>query len=421
MWLHSLVSGSRAVRVPQSDGTARGRPIAVILGAHPFPHGNASANRMLTMAQTWNAAGWRCLVINDHPEHQVEGDQAALETTRGVEYVNLGLPGATRRGRARRRRTLGRRAGRAVRQVLGAVQVEYVVVPSIFVNPSTRRSIAREFPRALLVADVVERHDASQFGRGRLEPYFVRHRFTSWYVGRAADRVIVISRALADGPFRRRPTLVLPPCVDTAEVRPLTKPARRDDVQVRYFGSPGSKDDLAVVLRAVAALAPAVRSRLRIELAGLIPAELPALPGLDPAMVESVSQEVRALGRVPREEMLQLLRESDYTILIRDESAGFARYGFPSKVPESMAAGVPPIINLTSDLSDYLTDSNAVVCRDRSTQAVAEALSRAVAAAGTPAHDRQRAAVRQTAEEDLAAVAWGARLHAWLTAQHSEP
>ena len=71
------------------------------------------------------------------------------------------------------------------------------------------------------------------------------------------------------------------------------------------------------------------------------------------------------LGRVPREAVLAELRRAHFSVLVRP-SAGYAQAGFPSKVPESLAAGCPVLLNLTSDLRRYLVDGREGILLDGS-------------------------------------------------------
>ena len=183
-------------------------PVVLIVGAHPFPYGNASANRMLTMAQTWQTAGRRVLIINDHPHNLASprNGPPSFESIRGVEYINLSFRSGSRWQRAQRRRTLGARASRVVGELAMSCDIEFILVPSVFLTPHLHRSLAKQFPRASFVADVVERHDARQFRRRFMDRYFLLHRFTSWYAGRFADKLIVISSA-SPWPFQQPVTV----------------------------------------------------------------------------------------------------------------------------------------------------------------------------------------------------------------------
>ena len=68
---------------------------------------------------------------------------------------------------------------------------------------------------------------------------------------------------------------------------------------------------------------------------------------------------------------------SDFTILLRPVSR-FSLAGFPTKLAESMACGVPIIGNLTSNIGDYVHKGvEGVLVANETPEAFAEGLLRA--------------------------------------------
>lgn len=394
-----------------------GGPVAIIVGAHPYPHGNASANRMLGLARTFAEAGMSALVVNDDPRLTAVGERRP-GTANGVPYMNLGAPTGSRRQRWARRRSFGARLAAVIAATVDVDDVQVVCVPSYFYTPRTRRFLRRAAPAATLIVDVVERHDAGQFPRGRLEPYFIRHRLTSWYAERTADRVIVISRALAAGPFRSRSPFVLPPTVEVADFRDAAEATRPEGpTTVTYVGSPGSKDDLSALVAAVGQLSATERAALRIVVGGVDREAMAQLPGLSTASLLEIDDVLEVVGKLDRSGVAHLLARSHYTILIRDPDAGFARFGFPTKVPESMAAGCPPIANLTSDLGDYITDGrDSLICPGPTASQIAATLRRALQDVAAGEHPRRSLEAARTADERFTAASWAPDLYSWLTA-----
>lgn len=180
-------------------------PTTLVIGNHPFPHGNASANRMLGLAATFREAGEPAVVIADHPD-LTEESTSELREASGVPYFVLGAPAATRAERRQRRATFPRRAMDAAWGGLDTSQVERIVMPSMMFTPATVSYLRFLMPGTALISDIVERHDPSQFRTRSAHPYFLRNRFTNWYSAKAADGAIVISTALAEEvSSRRRP------------------------------------------------------------------------------------------------------------------------------------------------------------------------------------------------------------------------
>jgi glycosyltransferase involved in cell wall biosynthesis len=104
---------------------------------------------------------------------------------------------------------------------------------------------------------------------------------------------------------------------------------------------------------------------------------------------------VRVLGRIPQERVRDAYLAADFSVLLR-EPVRYAHAGFPTKVPESLAAGVPVICNLTSDLGEHVHDGvEGLVCEGPSPSAFAAALRRAIDLPPT-----RRAAMRRAARAE---------------------
>ncbi len=65
------------------------------------------------------------------------------------------------------------------------------------------------------------------------------------------------------------------------------------------------------------------------------------------------------LGKVNNAEAIKILKSSDWTLLIKDVNL-VTTAGFPTKVAESISAGVPIIANEFSNIFEYLNDTNSI-------------------------------------------------------------
>ncbi|MCX4473382.1 glycosyltransferase [Micromonospora sp. NBC_01655] len=330
-------------------------PRLLALAAFRFPHGDAMSNRLLQLARAATPPGTPTLVVNDWP---ADGTRPPADPPLppGVRLISIG-GGAhgplTRwlRWRARPLRMLAalRRAGVRPRDLTG------VYLPLSLWNLTTW-AVLRSATRCRVTVDVLERHDPEQFPRGRLAPYFLRHRWGLFLAGRLADRVIAVSETIAGHFVRRgRPTLVVPPQVDLAEHPAPAPPPIAEGVRLLYAGSAGPKDLLSVVLAGMRGLPRAERDRVRLVIAGFDRDRAASLSDLDEGLLTELADRVTFLGRVPRDRVLEELRRSHFSVLVRP-LAGYAQAGFPSKVPESLAAGCPVLLNSTSDLGRYVVD-----------------------------------------------------------------
>lgn len=390
-----------------------------VIGAFKYPRGDASSQRLLTLAQASAAAGRVPLVINDGDSNaSVHYLPGTVSTAGGVDYVCF--PSA-RGGRARR---LLHRAARPIRLALAfrrfgsPERARWVVLASGLCTPGLLL-VLRLVRGYSVVADVVERHDASQFPQGWRAAYFLRHRFTSWLSGVATDRTIVISSRLASlYAFRRPQPLIIPALVDLSEYPTGEVPVDGLGTTLLYIGNPSGKDRLGIVLDAISQIPGSDRRGLRFVIAGPDWEELVRNPDVGKARLDRVTEVVDAQGYLSRDNVLQLLRNADFTVLLRP-TGGYADAGFPTKVAESLAAGCPVLCNLTSDLGRYLADGkNAVICEaapdsgEVTVDTVREALLRAMSMKAD-----ERLAMRRNARlsaSPLSSGEWGARLAAHL-------
>jgi glycosyltransferase involved in cell wall biosynthesis len=177
-----------------------------------------------------------------------------------------------------------------------------------------------------------------------------------------------------------------------------TESPRAGRLRLLYAGVPGQKDLVAEALKGLLLLTDGELAGIAFDLLGPDEAQLGALLG--GALPERLRGAVYAHGRVPVRVVSERLLQSDFTVLLR-ENRRFARAGFPSKVPESLAHGVPMLCNMTGDMALYLKDGRECVEVSAPTAAAfAAALRRALAFPPESLPEMKRAA-RRCAEENF--------------------
>jgi glycosyltransferase involved in cell wall biosynthesis len=212
--------------------------------------------------------------------------------------------------------------------------------------------------------------------------------------------------------------MIIPALVDLSEYPSEPKAVISGGVTLLYIGSPAGKDQLGVVLDAIEGIPLSKRQGLRLVIAGPERRELEMNPDVGGARLDRLGGVVEVRGFVLHEHVPQLLSEADFTVLLRP-TGGYADAGFPTKVPESLAAGCPVLGNITSDLGTYLTDGeNAVVCEvacgssEVSVATVRQAILRII---GMTAEERLAMRRRaQLSARPLSSTAWGSRLADYL-------
>jgi len=205
------------------------------------------------------------------------------------------------------------------------------------------------------VVDVTEWHSSNQFSGGKLNPLFWIHNLRISRLIPQARNIICITSYL-DGFYKQRGcnTVLIPPQVVMENYLPH-KNLHLPPVRLFYAGTAAKKDHLDIMLDGLVSLPKSVRAKITCTLVGL--SRLGFMEQFPQAQhyIDELQDSLQIVGRVSKQEVDQRLSEAHFLILMRMDSR-YSRAGFPSKVPEAMAAGVPVITNLTSDLGLYIKD-----------------------------------------------------------------
>ena len=182
-----------------------------------------------------------------------------------------------------------------------------------------------------------------------------------------------------------------------------------------YAGNPGNKDDLALVLRAVARLV-STGAAIHLTVAG------PERSRCWACWANRPGASCRGCMRQAcwsHADVQRLVGSVDFSILVR-QPCRVSQAGFPDQVRGEPRLGDTVIANLTSDLHLYLRDGETgLVCGTPGMEGVASALVRATslgrppcAACGPPASSRRRPGSIQASMSSAAPP--GSRRAAWL-------
>lgn len=252
-----------------------------------------------------------------------------------------------------------------------------------------------------LLHDCVEWYSPEQFSRGKYSlQYWMKNQYnTSWIDEQFS--VIAISKYLEDH-FNNRGILAarIPVIMDIASLS-CEKQTCNDKIVLLYAGSPGKKDYLKEIIEGLAQLSDEEGAKVELRLVGITEEQLAPLCDVDPAAIQRIQGSLRAMGRIPREEVLKQLEEAHFTVLLRSAELRYAKAGFPTKVVESLASATPVILNLTSDLGLYIRDGeNGMIVPECSSGAFAATLRRVLALSDDERSEMQ-AAARRCAEENF--------------------
>lgn len=214
-----------------------------------------------------------------------------------------------------------------------------------------------------------------------------------------ADVAIQISTLLTEH-FKNKgvKSIMIPNIVDLTDEKWNCKKANLEEsvLKLAYAGVPGvGKDELGTVISAIATLPEEKRGKVELHIYGSTDAQLREY--LSMVGIAELPDGVYCHGRKAQHEIPGLLNECHYTILIRKPTLR-ANAGFPTKMVESFAAGVPFIANATGDIGTYLKNGeNGVLVRDESVEACREAILEAFRL--LPKNELMRKAAFATAED----------------------
>lgn len=167
------------------------------------------------------------------------------------------------------------------------------------------------------------------------------------------DGLIVISKYL-EGYYKNLENMLrLPPLVDLNEQKWNISPTVWNDDKVRliYSGSPGRNKDKINIL--IEILYSFKEFPFLLKVVGITKDQYINSYPEQTEIIHDMEDKILFLGRVPHTESLKLIKDSDFSMFIRDNNKT-TRAGFPTKFAEGISCGTPIITTKTSDLEDYL-------------------------------------------------------------------
>lgn len=334
------------------------------LGAFRFPDGDAAAARALGIGKALRSVG----AIITFGGWEKEGRRQDLQADGSYKFDGFAYVshGDIRHGPLSPTRRLVRMMSAGSNTLAwlneqptrpGDIVIAYEG-GSYFINRLRRWCRLREVQ---LVLDCAEWYSPQQMRGGRASPAWWNSEISMRWVYPTVHRVIVISAYLEEY-YASKGCRVLrvPPLIDLKDPKwaPSVPTVNRElpttTLMLAYAGVPGRKDLLVNVLKGLEEL----RREGRPVILNLIGPSRESLERTVPKLdrcVTGLGDSIVFHGHVPQTEVPRRIMESDFTVLLRPDRR-YSRAGYPTKVVESLAAGVPVITNRTSDLAMAIRD-----------------------------------------------------------------
>jgi glycosyltransferase involved in cell wall biosynthesis len=172
-----------------------------------------------------------------------------------------------------------------------------------------------------------------------------------WLAPRVSNRLIVISSKLAFHytQWASKTTLVGAFTPYHSLHKPLKQESKNTSYTIGYLGSFAGKDDIETLLKAFDYVTKQIPTA-HLKLIGKMPAQWSGL--LSEANITSIQN-------VSNTDIHTHLSSCDVLIAIRKDN-DYSHYGFPSKLTEYIATGVPVIATPSSDIPELFTDGKTI-------------------------------------------------------------
>ena len=332
----------------------------IYTGSFRFPDGDAGASRVLGIGKSLRAAGYDVIFAGWEERGRHQDLQKVGYVYQGFSYIPQGdLPSTSVSPLRRLVRFIkyGQNTLRWIEtQDLGGLKAIIVYHGgSWFINRlytlCRRRGIR-------LIVDCTEWYASQSLPGGKLGVPFLDNELRMRLFNVTASRVIAISSYLARYYLQRGcHVLRVPPLVDLDEEKWQLNPhvpVDGNNLQIVYAGTPGKKDLLGNALRGLNTLREE-GLLVKLHLVGPSREDVSECLGSDAPVLNMMADLLIFHGCLPQSDVPQLLSTADYSVLLRPLER-YAQAGFPTKLVESLAAGVPVITNSTSDISEFVRD-----------------------------------------------------------------
>ena len=352
----------------------------LFFGRFTAPTSSAGACRTLYLAEMFAKLGYAPIISSFTFEKEL------FLSKYGNVYL---FPYATQPKTVKEKINLFLNSKKEIRNILSAFsqsKPEIVVIYSVLSIPAIKTIKKYCFSNNVkLIFDVVESQVISQQSFNSLFTYYLPQKYINSIAIDKHCSVISISTYLDEVYVKKGvSSIVIPFVSDTRNTPDCSKIVNELKVfnnarYILYAGNPFNKRDLlSPLFSAIQQLEVSERSKIRVIIAGVECDQLLKREGISKDDLLSTTENILILGRVPHHVIESLYRICDFSILIKPLKKKFSKAGFPTKVSESMAHGVPSICNISSDLQKYLTDQNSIIINGDKTKDVCDTLKKVI-------------------------------------------
>ncbi|MDP3306593.1 MAG: glycosyltransferase [Erysipelotrichaceae bacterium] len=325
----------------------------LIISYNNFPGGDAGAVREYSLSKLFESLGHKVTIFT-----MGKGDSGIKNQYKGIEYYSLRVAAHSLIGKIKNYIDYSNRLSKELSSV--DHKIDAILVVNIPVNALQMVKHYAKMNNCLLIHDSVEWYSPDQFKLRYFSPSFIIKELYNRVLINNQFRVIAISRYLQEH-FLKRGLLVerIPIVFPTNEIS-YEKICCFDKLKLLYAGSPGKKDYLLEMLKGLSLLSVSNLNRIEFQIFGVSVNAIEKLLGME--LFLRLKDCLVIYGKVSRLTVLENLKHTHFTVMLRNSSMRYAKAGFPTKVIESLVSATPVITNISSDLADFLIDGkNSII------------------------------------------------------------
>ena len=357
-----------------------------------FPFGTPIASRMLNFCRLFMSLGYEVDVFCDYLSND---EYKVLPNKASFEKINIYYS-------FDRRILKSRLFSRIVTSTKISKFIESNSIGLIFSSSSTERfkSVLRlaKKNKIPLVLESCEKYHFSNWLLGKFSLGFWEFNRCWNYDFFKADYVVAISR-LIENHFKEKGKRVvrIPSILDVENIPCKLTYDNSGSLKFIFSGGLGhGKDSLVEFMIAMNNVKEKLSRKIELNIYGPSRDAVKEQLGKNADVMQELGDMVHYHGRIPQNEIPQRLLENDFGIILRPQRES-SNAGFPTKLAEYMAAGLPVLANDTGDIGLYLNNSNGLLLENKNVENVERAIL-AIDSLSNIELLNMRKAARETAE-----------------------
>lgn len=328
------------------------KKIVLFIGGFKLPDGSASAQRALENGYLFESLGFKAVFIGKFANDESNNNYQKIER---FDCFNINCP-----TREKKYEYYAKHIDsiKDVIDIYGSNKVHSIVAYNY--PPIALRKLI-DFCKKYNINVILDSTEWYGFEGGNLIRNIIRYIATQYrmrVLAKKSGNVICASRFLQRY-YSNLNTTILPFSIDPSREKwnLVAHNVPNKPRQFIYAGSPGvgmSKDFIHLIIKALSQ----IKQRgyeFKFVVVGIEKDQFLLYFQDYKELLTNLGESVEFLGRQPHLKALELLKNSDYSILLRPVNR-VSNAGFSTKIVESVSCGTPPITNLTSDISYYIND-----------------------------------------------------------------